>query len=107
MLKAAKEGKELNDSYYDEVESQSNENEQQENIDPYEINHRHGYESSSTAHREKSSAASKLKKKLASFQKEEVATSKVQPDLAHSKYVNPEKDETHALFATRKSMLQD
>ena len=72
LLKAAKDGKDLNDSYYDEVESQS---QQQENIDPYEINNKLGYESSSTAHREKSSAATKLKRKLASFQKEEVATS--------------------------------
>lgn len=104
ILKAAQMGKDLNESYYDEVESASQQQEQ-EAIDPYDINHKHGYESSSTAHREKSTAASKLKKKLAQFQQQEVADSKVGPNLANSAYVDPEKDETHVLFASKKTQL--
>jgi len=61
-LIAAQTGKELNESYYDEVESEDNSAPRE---DPYDINHRQGYESSSTAHKEVSGAAAKLKRKVA------------------------------------------
>ena len=70
LLQAAKSGKELNESYYDEVDDCSPRQSLRE--DPYDINQRLGYESSSTAHKEVSKAATKLKKKIAQISKGEV-----------------------------------
>ena len=102
LLKAAKTGKELNDSYYDEVDSDN----QQRNDDPYDINQRHGYESSSTAHKEVSKAATKLKKKVQSFNKSETITKGGIDEVEHARYVDPEQDETHALFKSAKKQHQ-
>ena len=104
MIKAAKTGQDLNESYYDEVQSDGND--QREDQDPYDINQRRGYESSSTAHRELNPTAAKLKRKLAQFSKDETVTKGGSAEmLADSHYVDPEKDETHALFKTNKMHL--
>ena len=59
-----------------------------------------------------SSAATRLKKKLAGFEKDEVATTITKQNAAdvdrlNDKYIDPEKDETHALFKSAKLTLQN
>ena len=49
-----------------------------------------------------SKAASKLKKKIASFNKAEVITKGRVDELANTRYVDPEQEETHALFKNAK-----
>ena len=88
----------MNESYYDELSDDNND----EPDDPYNINQKQGYESSSTAHKEVTSAAARLKKKAASFAKDEVTTKGGLDPLADSRYVDPERDETYALFKTNK-----
>ena len=71
-MKAAAKGGNVNEKYYEEMDDSSNNRNDEQ--DPYDINQRHGYESSSTAPREISNAANRLKKKLNQIAKDEVVS---------------------------------
>lgn len=100
-MKAAKKGENPNDSYFEEVESESNAPQ-----DPYTLDNRRGYESSSTAHKVESKTAQRLKKKVEQIQKEELVKGELD-EVVDPNYIDPEREETLALFTQNKKKLKE